>query len=56
VEDDGREEATLVLRYNDNEAQIVVTNENREFLAYDGWTEYVDVIPDFFSAGKRATA
>jgi hypothetical protein len=53
VEDDGREEATLVLRYNDNQAQIVVTDENREFLAYDGWTEYVDVIPDFFSAGEK---
>ncbi len=53
VEEDGREETTLVLLYGDTEAEVVVTNENRELLAYDGWTEYVDVVPDFFSAGEK---
>ena len=55
VEDDGREETTLVLRYRDNEAEIIVTEENRELLAYNGWTTYVAVVPDFFSAGKNKT-
>ncbi len=56
VEDDGREEATLVLRYGDVEAEVTVTDDNRELLAYDGWTAYVDVIPDFFSAGSKKPA
>lgn len=54
VRDDGAEETTLVLRYNNHEAKIVVTDENRELLAYDGWTQYVDVLPDFFSSGRGA--
>jgi hypothetical protein len=53
VEDDGSEEATLVLRYGNTEAQVVVTDENRELLAYDGWTAYAEVMPDFFSAGEK---
>jgi hypothetical protein len=24
-------------------------------LAYDGWTSYVDVIPDFFSSGEKGS-
>lgn len=54
VEDDGKEETTLVLRYDDSKAEIVVTDENRELLAYDGWTAYMDVIPEFFSTQARA--
>ena len=53
VADDGREETTLVLLYNGNQVEVVVTDANRELLAYDGWTAYVDVMPDFFSAGAR---
>jgi hypothetical protein len=53
VEDDGREETTLVLLYDSTEAQIVVTDQNRELLAYDGWAAYVDVMPDFFSPGEK---
>jgi hypothetical protein len=53
VEDDGREETTLALRYGNNEAEIIITEENRELLAYNGWTAYVDVVPDFFSAGEN---
>jgi hypothetical protein len=55
VEDDGREETTLVLRYGDHHAEVVVTDENRDLLAYDGWTSYVDVIPDFFSSGEKGS-
>ena len=55
VQDDGREETTLALRYGDNEAEIIITEENRELLAYNGWTAHVDVVPDFFSAGKNKT-
>lgn len=51
--DDGQEETTLVLQYQGKEIEILVTDENRELLAYDGWSAYVDVIPDFFSAGEK---
>jgi len=51
--DDGREETTLVLRYNGHQAEVVVTDANRELLAYNGWSSYVEVIPDFFSAGGK---
>ena len=30
-----------------------LTDENRELLAYDGWTRYVDEPPDFFSPGAK---
>ena len=53
VEDDGQEETTLLVRYAGNEAQVVVTDENRELLAYDGWTRYVEVTPDYFSPGAK---
>jgi hypothetical protein len=53
VADDGRQETRLVLQYGDHETEVVVTDENRELLAYDGWTAYVDVAPDFFSAGEK---
>lgn len=53
VEDDGQEETTLLVRYAGNEAQVVVTDENRELLAYDGWTRYVEVAPDYFSPGAK---
>ena len=53
VEDDGREETTLLVRYAGKEQQVVVTDENRELLAYDGWTRYVDEPPDFFSPGAK---
>jgi hypothetical protein len=52
-QDDGREETTLLLRYGNHEVEMVVTEQNRELLAYDGWSAYVDVIPDFFSAGEH---
>ena len=53
VEDDGREETTLLVRYAGKEQRVVVTDENRELLAYDGWTRYVDEPPDFFSPGAK---
>jgi hypothetical protein len=55
VEDDGREATTLLVRYAGNEAEVLVTDENRELLAYDGWTRYVEVEPDFFSPGTKRT-
>jgi hypothetical protein len=32
---------------------VLVTDENRELLAYDGWTRYVEVEPEFFSPGQK---
>ena len=37
----------------EEEQQVVVTDENRELLAYDGWTRYVEVEPEFFSPGAK---
>ena len=53
VEDDGHEETTLLVRYAGNEAEVLITDENRELLAYDGWSRYVDVAPEFFSPGQK---
>ena len=53
VVDDGRPETRLALRYGSTETEVVVTDENRELLAYDGWTAYVEVMPAFFSAGAN---
>ena len=53
VEDDGHEETTLLVRYARNEAEVLITDENRELLAYDGWSRYVDVAPEFFSPGQK---
>lgn len=51
VEDDGHEETTLLVRYAGNQAEVLVTDENRELLAYDA--RYVDVAPEFFSPGRK---
>ena len=52
VEDD-REETRLIIRYAGHEVEVLVTDQNRELLAIDGWTRYVDVAPDYFSPGEK---
>jgi len=46
VEDDGKEEITLVLQYADQQKVIVVSDENRESLAYGGWPGWVQFIEE----------
>jgi len=48
VKDDGAEEKTLVMRYGAYEERILLTDEERERLAYGdwkGWTEFVAQLP-----------
>jgi uncharacterized protein YndB with AHSA1/START domain len=44
VEDDGAEEQTLIMRSGRHEQRVLLTDRERERLAYGdwkGWTEYV---------------
>jgi len=48
VVDDGKEATTLVLQYGDQQQAIVISDENREVLAYGGWpgwVQFVDELP-----------
>lgn len=45
--DDGRDETTIVLRFDGRAETLVVTDENRELIAYEGWTAFVDEPPTF---------
>lgn len=47
VEEDGNEETTVVVRYGGTERELVVTDENRELIAYEGWSMLVDEPPPF---------
>jgi hypothetical protein len=48
VVDDGQEATTLVLQYAEQQQIIVISDENREALAYGGWpgwVQFVDELP-----------
>jgi hypothetical protein len=48
VEDDGAEEQTLIMRYGGHEQRLLLTDAERERLAYGdwkGWQAYVDQLP-----------
>ncbi|HBY97432.1 MAG: hypothetical protein M5U01_03900 [Ardenticatenaceae bacterium] len=47
VVDDGQAEVTLTLRYEGHEETLVITDENRELLAYEGWSQFVHTAPAF---------
>lgn len=53
VIDDGTEQVTLVVRYEGCEETVVVTDENREMLAYEGWDKFVAVPPQFMHTVKE---
>ena len=44
VVDDGKEATTLVLQYRDQQRTIVISDENREALAYGGWPGWVQFV------------
>jgi hypothetical protein len=46
VVDDGTEETTLVLRYGEYEKVVLMTDENRELLAFGGWPGWVQFVED----------
>jgi hypothetical protein len=47
VVDDGSAETTLVLQHGDQQRVVRITEENREALAYGGWTGWVQFVEDF---------
>jgi hypothetical protein len=54
VEDDGAAEQTLIMRYGGHEQSVLLTDEERERLAYGewkGWTEFVAQLPPTPEAG-----
>jgi hypothetical protein len=44
VVDDGKEATTLVLQYRDQQRLLVISDENREALAYGGWPGWVQFV------------
>ena len=49
VEEDGNEATTVEVHYGHHSVELVVTDENREMIAYEGWTMFVDQQPDFMN-------
>lgn len=47
VADDGGEEVTLILKYEGHQEVLLVTDENREMLAFEGWSRFVKAAPQF---------
>jgi hypothetical protein len=47
VVEDGRQETTLVLLYEGHRESLVITDENRELIAYEGWSRFVHSAPRF---------
>jgi len=42
--DDGSEATTLVLQYRDRQQVVVISDDNREALAYGGWPGWVQFV------------
>jgi len=41
VTEDGKTDVTLILRHGDDQRVVLITDENREALAYGGWSGWV---------------
>jgi len=41
VVDDGKDAVTLLMRYDGHEIALVITDLNRELIAYAGWSQFV---------------
>jgi hypothetical protein len=48
LEQDDRDDLTIVMRSEGNEEVLVLDDELRELVARDGWTHYVHFNPRFF--------
>jgi hypothetical protein len=46
VVDDGKTDVTLILRHGDDQRVVLITDENREALAYGGWSGWVRFVED----------
>ncbi len=45
--DDGRPEITARIQLGDSFGTLVVTDENREAIIYEGWMKFVQLHPEF---------
>jgi hypothetical protein len=50
VVDDGKEKTTLVLSYGEQQKVMVISDENRELLAYGGWPGWVQFVEELAGA------
>ncbi len=48
VEDDGRPEVLVQIKSGKYAASLVVTDENREQIIYDGWMKFANLPPEAF--------
>ena len=46
VVDDGEAETTLILQYRDQQKTVVITDANRELMAYGGWHGWVQFVEE----------
>lgn len=47
AQDDGREDYTVYLKYNDHVEVIEIPADQVELVAYEGWSKFVSVEPAF---------
>ena len=50
VIDDGKADVTLILRHGDDQRVVLINDENREALAYGGWSGWVRFVEDLTEA------
>ena len=50
VIDDGKTDVTLILRHGDQQRVVQITDENREALAYGGWSGWVNFVEELANA------
>ena len=52
VIDDGKSDVTLILDHGDEQRVVQITDENREALAYGGWSGWIDFVETPTSAAQ----
>jgi hypothetical protein len=54
VIDDGKTDVTLILRHGAEQRVVAITDENREALAYGGWSGWVRFVAEPLEATPSA--
>jgi hypothetical protein len=54
VVDDGKTDVTLMLRHGDEQRVVLITDENREAIAYGGWPGWVRFVEELAGAAAPA--
>ena len=55
VIDDGKTDVTLILRHGEGQRVVQITDENREALAYGGWSGWVSFVEELTSTATPVT-